>query len=83
MTEHPHSRSDTLRAAMQDRRAALPGYIEAMKQSPAWVQDALTRYVAAIQAEAAAYRVEAKSHRLRLEEITRTTPMERDTEEDA
>ncbi|KYJ97045.1 hypothetical protein [Microbacterium sp. CH1] len=73
-----------VREASRELQRVTPAFKRAMDASPGWVKDAIRDYCSAIRAEAAAYRVEARTHRLRLEEITRTTttPMDQDTQED-
>lgn len=75
-----------VRDASRHRQRRTPAFQKAMDASPAWVREAIRDYCSALRAEAAAYRVEARTHRLRLEEIARTEPgskthMEQDTSE--
>lgn len=83
-------RTDTTYGPVRDARRQLqqvaPAFKRAMDASPAWAREAIRDYCSALRAESAAYRVEAKTHRLRLEEITRSqpetkTPMNQDTSE--
>ncbi|MCT9000792.1 hypothetical protein [Microbacterium memoriense] len=83
-------RTDTtyehIRDASRQAQRVSPAFKRAMDASPAWVREAIRDYCSALRAEAAAYRVEAKTHRLHLEEISRSqpgskTPMEQDTSE--
>ena len=77
---------DPVREASRHAQRVTPAFKRAMDASPPWVREAIRDYCSAIRAEAAAYRVEARTHRLRLEEITRSQPgskthMEQDTTE--
>lgn len=77
---------EPVRAASRERQRTTPDFKRAMDASPAWVREAIRRHCESLRGEAAAYRVEAKTHRLRLEQITRShpeigTPIERDTQE--
>lgn len=87
---HQRRTDDTygpVRDASRRAQQVTPAFKRAMDASPAWVREAIRDYCSAIRAEAAAYRVEAKTHRLRLEEISRAgadhrTRMDQDTTED-
>lgn len=72
---NPQLRNDDayapVREASRHRQRVTPAFQQAMDASPAWVREAIRDYCSALRAEAAAYRVEAKTHRLRLDEITR------------
>lgn len=77
----------SLRRAKDDRAYALRGFKSAMEYSQRWVADAVTRYVGAVTAEAAANRVEAREVRdllaalLALHERESGKHMEQDTSE--
>jgi hypothetical protein len=76
-----------IRDVSRHAQRVTPAFKRAMDASPAWVREAIRDYCSALRAEAAAYRVEARTHRLRLEEITRRgaepkTRMDQDTQED-
>lgn len=62
---------DPVREASRHAQRVTPAFKRAMDASPQWVREAIRDYCSALRAEAAAYRVEARPHRLRLEEITR------------
>jgi len=72
---NPRLRNDPayepVRAASRQRQRATPAFQEAMDASPAWAREAIRDYCAALRAESAAYRIEARTHRLHLEDITR------------
>ncbi len=83
-------RTDTtyepVREVARHAQRVTPAFKRAMDASPPWVREAIRDYCSALRAEAAAYRVEARTHRLHLEEITQTEPgskthMEQDTSE--
>lgn len=72
---NPQLRNDHAYAPVRDasrrRQRVTPAFQQAMDASPAWVREAIRDYCSALRAEAAAYRIEARTHRLRLEDITR------------
>lgn len=73
-----------VREANRHRQRATQGFKRAMDASPAWVREAIRDYCSALRTEAAAYRVEARTHRLHLDQIARstsTTHMKQDTSE--
>jgi len=72
---NPQLRADPayapVREASRHRQRVTPAFQQAMDASPAWVREAIRDYCAALRAESAAYRVEARTHRLCLEEFAR------------
>ncbi len=73
---------EPVRAAGRQRQRTSPDFQRAMDASPPWIREAIARHCESLRGEAAAYRVEAKTHRLRLEEITRSQPGARPHEQD-
>ncbi|WP_168627357.1 hypothetical protein [Cryobacterium sp. BB307] len=76
-----------VREAGRHSQRVTPAFKRAMDASPAWIREAIRDYCSALRAEAAAYRVEARTNRFRLQEITRSgadlkTHMDQDTTED-
>lgn len=67
-------RTDTtyepVREVARHAQRVTPAFKRAMDASPAWVREAIRDYCSALRAEAAAYRVEARTHRLRLEQLS-------------